>query len=112
MSTALARPFLRRGAVALGALVGGITLSAGYQLLYDEGKDLIQRIRIGMARRRRRNEMIILALVGTDFPPDHLDTITRSRNCFATGLQILATAELLTPHRDQLRGVLQQVVNA
>jgi hypothetical protein len=106
----LARPFLQRSALALGALVGGITISAGYQLIYDEGKDLLNRMRLGMARRRRRNEHIMIELIGTDFPPEHLDQITRSRNCFATGLKILATAELEDRHRDRLRGLLQHVI--
>ena len=62
---------LRRVGLALGAVIGGGILAAIHQLVAEEGRTLIRHAVGDLARRRRRNERILLAILGTELPLEH-----------------------------------------
>jgi hypothetical protein len=63
-----ARALLRGGSLrsmanAVGVVVGAGMLAAGYQLAYEEGRQIIGNLRNNAAVRRARNDAVVLALM-------------------------------------------------
>ena len=54
---------------AVGVVVGAGMLAAGYQLAYEEGRQIIGNLRNNAAVRRiARNDAVVLALMSTELP--------------------------------------------
>lgn len=110
-----ARALLRGGSLrsmanAVGVVVGAGMLAAGYQLAYEEGRQIIGNLRNNAAVRRARNDAVVLALMSTELPLQAQDSIRRSRDAVRTAMKLVTDEG--TPENDRLmiREVLGRLV--
>jgi hypothetical protein len=100
---------LRRTGLALGAVIGGGILAAIHQLVAEEGRTLIRHAIGDLARRRRQNERVLLAILGTDLPLEHQEAIRTARDSWRAAIAILGLPELDAAHREMLRKLLVEI---
>ncbi len=95
---------------AVGVVVGAGMLAAGYQLAYEEGRQIIGNLRNNAAVRRARNDAVVLALMSTELPLQAQDSIRRSRDAVRTAMKLVTDEG--TPENDRLmiREVLGRLV--
>jgi len=101
---------LQSMARAVGIVLGAGILAASYQLAYDEGRTLIQGMRMQTAHRRARNEAVLLALLETKLPIELQDQLRRSRDVVSRCMQLLTNAQLPENHHTIIHGVLTKVL--
>jgi hypothetical protein len=100
---------LRRTGIALGAVIGGGILAAIHQLVAEEGRALIRHALGDLARRRRHSERVLLAVLGTDLPLEHQETIRAARDSWRAAIAILGLPDLDARHREILRRLLTEI---
>lgn len=100
---------LRRVGLALGAVIGGGILAAIHQLVAEEGRTLIRQAIGDAARRRRQSERVLLAVLGSDLPLEHQETIRTARDSWRAAIAILGVPELDPAHRERLRQLLTEI---
>lgn len=88
---------LRRVGLALGAVIDDAILAAVHQLVAEEGRALIRHAIGDATRRRRQNERILLAILGSDLPLEHQEAIRTARDSWRAA--IVVTAGPLAPRR-------------
>ncbi len=101
---------LQSMARAVGVVLGAGILAASYQLAYDEGRTLIQSMRMQSAHRRARNEAILLALLETKLPLEMQDRLRRSRDVMARCMQLLTNAQLPEGHHAIIHDALTKAI--
>lgn len=105
-------PTLLRGtAVGLLGILGGATLTAAHQIVYEEGRDFIRRTMSAISRRRRRNEVLQINIVGSCLPLQHQETIRNARDSYRAAIGVLADPNLPEAVREKLRAALLAVTN-
>lgn len=108
--TAGAGPVLRTMARSVGAVAGAGILAASYQIAYEEGRQIIQNMRVGAARRRERNIQLTLALMKTGLPIEIQDSIRRARDGIGASVRMMTDQQLQPVHRDILHTATSQVL--
>ena len=101
---------LQSMARAVGVVLGAGLLAASYQLALDEGRTLIQGMRMRSAHRHTRNEAVLLALLETKLPVELQDHLRRSRDVVARCMQLLTNGQLPEDHHAIIHGALTKAL--
>ena len=112
-----ARALLRGGSLrsmanAVGVVVGAGMLAAGYQIAYEEGRQIIGNVRNNAAVRRARNDAVVLALMSTELPLQVQDSIRRSRDALRTAMKSVTDEGTPENHRLIIREALGRLVKS
>ncbi len=110
-----ARALLRGGSLrsmanAVGVVVGAGVLAAGYQIAYEEGRQIIGNVRNNAALRRARNDAVVLALLSTELPLQAQDSIRRSRDALRTAIKLVTDEGTPENYRLIIREALGRLV--
>ena len=110
-----ARNLLRGGSLrsmvnAVGVVVGAGMLAAGYQIAYEEGRQIIGNLRNNAAARRARNDAVVLTLMSTELPLQAQDSIRRSRDALRTAMKLVTDERTPENYRLIIREALGRLV--
>ncbi len=110
-----ARNLLRGGSLrsmvnAVGVVVGAGMLAAGYQIAYEEGRQIIGNLRNNAAARRARNDAVVLTLMSTELPLRAQDSIRRSRDALRTAMKLVTDERTPENYRLIIREALGRLV--
>lgn len=96
----------------VGTIAGAISLAAGYQILYEEGRGFISRMREGAATRTQNNTALMLLLLNKGLPTPVLRQLQKSRDrvATATDIVIMEDATVTEEHRATIATVLGRLV--
>jgi hypothetical protein len=94
---------------AVGVVAGAGLLAAGYQIAYEEGRQVIHNVRTSSAQRRARNEAVVLALFDTDLPGPALNSIRQSRNALDAAMALAIDPATPEEHRTAIRTALKRL---
>jgi hypothetical protein len=97
---------------AVGVVLGAGMLAASYQIACEEGRVIIQNLRVGAAQRRARNTAITLALMNSGLPLELQARLRRKRDVVRAGLAMLADDKDKLPpeHHTIIHGALTTVI--
>jgi hypothetical protein len=88
---------------AVGVMLGAGLLAASYHVAYEEGRAFFDALRTNGARRRNRNDAVLLVLMATELPLPAQDRIRRSRDAFRAAMALVT--DLNTP--EQYRTIIR-----
>jgi hypothetical protein len=95
---------------AVGVVVGAGMLAAGYQIAYEEGRQIIGNLRNNAAARRARNDAVVLTLMSTELPLRAQDSIRRSRDALRTAMKLVTDERTPENYRLIIREALGRLV--
>jgi hypothetical protein len=95
---------------AVGVVLGAGVLAAGYQIAYEEGRQIIGNVRNNAALRRARNDAVVLALLSTELPLQAQDSIRRSRDALRTAIKLVTDEGTPENYRLIIREALGRLV--
>ena len=98
-------------AKAVGVVAGAGMLAASYQIIYEEGRELVGSIRSNATQRRNRNDAVSLVLLTTELPIAAQDKIRRSRDAFRAAMALATDPSTPEHHRTILRDALSRLMN-
>lgn len=98
-------------AKAVGVVAGAGMLAASYQILYEEGREVVGTIRSNATQRRNRNDAVSLILLSTELPIAAQDKIRRSRDAFRAAMALATNPSTPEGYRAILREALSRLVN-
>jgi hypothetical protein len=98
-------------AKAVGVVAGAGMLAASYQIIYEEGRELVGSIRSTASQRRTRNDAVSLVLLSTDLPIAAQDKIRRSRDAFRAAMALATDPSTPEHYRAILREALSRLVS-
>jgi hypothetical protein len=103
------------GVMAKGFAVAGaaIAITAGYQLVQEEGRSVINNIRSTRAARKARNDTVLCALLAEDdFPLDIIQFLETRRDAFRAAIQLSLDENVPSEQRSRLREALRNLYRA
>jgi hypothetical protein len=95
---------------AFGVVAGAGLLAAGYQIAYEEGRQVIHNMRSSSAQRRARNDTVMLTLLATDLPVQAQEGIRRSRDALRAAIALATDPATPEEHRKTLRTALGRLI--
>ncbi len=111
-----ARGLLRGGSLlsmarALGVVLGAGLLAASYQFAYEESRMVVHNIRIAGARRRARNDALMLLLLSSPLPIGLQEKLRRSRDAVNASMRLLTSPALPRDQHAIIHAALTRIIS-